>query len=405
MSLFSVLRTGVSGMNAQSTKLGTVAENIANSNTTGFKRSGIEFSSLILSQDDSSYTSGSVETRVRRAISDPGSIAYTTSGSDLAVSGNGFFVVSDAKGTPLLTRAGNFVVDGPSGNLVNAAGFKLMGYSLENGAADILLNSSSNLVPVSIKSLSMKATPSTEGTFKGNLPVDAPVIAAPPPASANFSKKSSIEVYDNVGNPMKLDIYMTKSSAGWEVAVYNGDNPASFPATPIATETLTFNGTGQMSGPTSMSFGIPNGAPFTLDMTGMSELGGDYAVTGGANGNKPSAVKGAEFGEDGTVYAVYENGSRVAAFKVPLATVRSPDNLTPLAGNVYEASIASGGYELGTPGQSGFGSIRSGALEQSNVDIGAELTSMIEAQTAFSANSKSFQTGNEMLDVLINLKR
>src|SRR3712207_701867 len=109
MSLYGVLRSGVSGMNAQSNKLGTVAENIQNSSTTGYKRASTEFSSLILPSSEGNYNSGSVTSRVRYTIADQGPIAYTTSGSDLAVSGNGFFVVSDPSGTPYLTRAGNFV--------------------------------------------------------------------------------------------------------------------------------------------------------------------------------------------------------------------------------------------------------------------------------------------------------
>ncbi len=137
----------------------------------------------------------------------------------------------------------------------------------------------------------------------------------------------------------------------------------------------------------------------------MTQLAGDYNVTGSANGNAPSAVKGAEFGSDGTVYAVYEDGSRVAAYKIPLATVPSPDNLTPRAGNVYEASTASGDYLVGFPETGGFGTLAVGALEGSNVDIGTELTSMIEAQTSYTANSKVFQTGSELLDVLMSLKR
>lgn len=406
MSLYNVLRTGVSGMNAQSAKLGSVADNIANSATTGYKRSTVEFTPLLAPQLSGGYNSGSVETKTRNAISQQGGISYTSSGTDLAISGEGFFVVTDGKNTPYLTRAGNFVVDGPSGNLVNAAGFKLMGRPLTNGDPGGLLNSMTDLVPINLASMAMKALPSTAGTFSGNLPANDPIIGSPPPASADYSKKSSLEVYDNIGNPVKLDIYMSKTAAGeWQASVYNGDDPAAFPGSPLSTETLTFDGNGQLSGATSLTLNIPNGQAFTLDMTGMTELAGDYSVTGIANGNAPSAVKGAEFGDDGVVYAVYESGARVAAFQIPLATVASPDNLVPRAGNVYEATVESGGYQVGDAGSTGLGAIRAGALESSTVDLGSELTSMIEAQTAFSANSKSFQTGSEMIDTLLSLKR
>lgn len=409
MSLYGVLRTGVSGMNAQSNKLGTVAENIQNSSTTGYKRASTEFSSLILSSGKGSYTSGSVTTAVRYSIGHQGPISYTTSGSDLAISGNGFFVVSDPSGTPYLTRAGNFVVDGATGNLVNAAGFTLLGQNIFDGDPGLVLNGVSNLVPVNIASLGRKATPSTEGAFTGNLPFNADIVppADRPPTGNVYSEKSSLIVYDNVGRPVKLDIYLTKTAGNeWQLAVYDGSDPANFPSTPLAAATtLTFDGMGQLTGPNSLSVNIPNGQGFTLDLTGMTQLAGDYDVEGAANGNTPSAVEGAEFSADGTVYVVYEDGTRIPAYRVPLANVPSPDNLTPRAGNVYEVSQASGGLVVKYPGEGGVGTIAVGALEQSNVDIGTELTAMIEAQTGYTANSKVFQTGTELLDVLMSLKR
>ncbi len=394
MSLYGVLRSGVSGMNAQSNKLGTVAENIQNSSTTGYKRASTEFSSLILPSSEGNYNSGSITSRVRYTI------AYTTSGSDLAISGNGFFVVTNPGGSLYLTRAGNFVLDGRNGNLVNAAGFTLMGYKLGAGAVEPSLNSLDGVEPINLSSFAMQAAGSTAGTFKGNLPDGDPIVV--PPA---ISKQSSLQVYDKVGNPIKVDITLSKISATqWSISVANGTNPAD-PLTGTTTMTLTFDADGQITGPSVLNFNIPGGEPFALDMSGMTQLAGEYNVTGSSNGNAPSAVKDVEFASDGTVYAVYEDGTRVGAYRIPLATVPSPDNLSPRAGNVYETTASSGGYQVGFPEMSGFGSIASGALEGSNVDIGTELTAMIEAQTSYTANSKVFQTGSELLDVLMNLKR
>jgi len=390
MSLYGVLRSGVSGMTAQSNKLGTVAENIQNSSTNGYKRASTEFSSLILPSGEGAYNSGSVTTAVRYTISDQGPISYTTSATDLAISGNGFFVVSDPKGSPYLTRAGNFVVDGKSGNLINAAGFTLMGFSLADGAATPALNSFDGMVPINLASFGMQASASTQGIFTGNLPYGAETGA---------TKQSSLQVYDNVGNPVKLDIALEKlDETSWSMVVTDPDGATT-------SMTLNFDANGNIEPPTTMTFTIPNGKEFTLDMKGMTQLAGEYSLTGASNGNAPSAVKSAEFAADGTVYAVYEDGSRIAAYRIPLATVPSPDNLSPRAGNVYEATNMSGGYQVGYPGTIGFGSVASGALEGSNVDIGTELTAMIEAQTSYTANSKVFQTGSELLDVLMNLKR
>lgn len=397
MSLYGVLRSGVSGMNAQSNKLGTVAENIQNSSTTGYKRASTEFSSLILPSSEGNYNSGSVTSRVRYTIADQGPIAYTTSGSDLAISGNGFFVVTDPGGSPYLTRAGNFVLDGRNGNLVNAAGFTLMGYKLGATAANPSLNSLDGVEPINLSSFAMQAAGSKTGTFKGNLPDGA---------VAGDIKQSSLQVYDKVGNPVKIDITLTKvNDTQWTIAVASAPEPLD-PLLGTLSMPLDFNGDGQLTtSPPTMTFTIPGGESFTLNMSGMTQLAGEYNVTGTSDGNAPSAVKDVEFASDGTVYAVYEDGTRVGAYRIPLATVPSPDNLSPRAGNVYETTAASGGYQVGFPEMSGFGSIASGALEGSNVDIGTELTAMIEAQTSYTANSKVFQTGSELLDVLMNLKR
>ena len=133
MSLYGMMRTGGSGMNAQANRLGTVAENIANANTTGYKRASTEFSSMILPSSNGSYNSGGVETKVRYNISAEGAKTYTTSGSDLAIDGGGFFIVEGANGQEFLTRAGAFTQDG-DGNLVNSAGYSLLGYEYGTGA-------------------------------------------------------------------------------------------------------------------------------------------------------------------------------------------------------------------------------------------------------------------------------
>ena len=168
MSLYGVMRTGVSGMNAQSNKLSTVSDNIANVNTTGYKRASTEFSSLILKSGSGNYDSGAVETTVRYAITDPGNLRFTTSTTDLAVQGNGFFVVQDANGSNFLTRAGSFVPDS-TGNLVNAAGFQLMGYNIQNGAVPtVAANGFGGLQVINVNQMALQASPSTKATVSAN---------------------------------------------------------------------------------------------------------------------------------------------------------------------------------------------------------------------------------------------
>src|SRR4051812_369898 len=198
MSLYGVMRTGVSGMSAQSNKLSTVSDNIANVNTTGYKRASTEFSSLILKSGSGKYDSGAVETTVRYAISDRGNLHFTTSTTDLAVQGNGFFVVSDPSGNNFLTRAGSFVPDS-QGNLVNTAGFQLMGYNIQNGPPNIVANGYNGLQVVNINQQMLQGQPSTLATVAANLDSNATAIggAASP---TNFTSKTSIVTYDNIGN-------------------------------------------------------------------------------------------------------------------------------------------------------------------------------------------------------------
>ncbi|MEQ4598864.1 MAG: flagellar hook-basal body complex protein, partial [Methylobacteriaceae bacterium] len=268
MSLIGVLRTGVSGMNAQSNRISTVAENIQNASTTGYKRTSAEFSSLLLDSGDvGNYNSGAVETTLRRSVSEGGPIASTNSDKDLAIQGNGFFVVSDAAGAPFMTRAGNFVVDGKTGNLVNAGGFTLMGYSLANGTPNPVLNGVADLKPVNVSVMGQEARPSTAATVSGNLSFETPVYDPTATGAIGYSKKNSLKVYDNVGRPVTLDVQMTKTAANtWSVEFFD---PAA-PTTPVGTTSVTFDGNGKVNGGGSALVAVPNGRSITVDLGGLT---------------------------------------------------------------------------------------------------------------------------------------
>lgn len=421
MSISGMMRTSASGMAAQSSRLGTVSDNIANASTHGYKRAFTEFSTVVLESGKGAYVPGSVDTTVRYGISQQGGFDYTTSPTDIAIDGNGFILVADNSGAAFMTRAGSFVKV-ENGDLVNAAGYKLLGYPMNGGTAAVSANGTTGLVPVNISALALQATPSTQGTFNVNVPVDADVSATPPGTTNDttsvYTAKTSITAVDNVGREVTFDVYYTKTNTNeWEVAIFDQSTrdptTKSFPYSTAAlvTETLTFDpATGKLDtalpSPTSITVPVPNGQNLVLDVSKTSELNDDFLPSDTTiNGNKPSSVENVEINGDGTVYAVYGNGARVGVFRIPLATVPAPDNLTPGPGNVYSVSASSGNLQLGFPGTGGFGDVKASQLEKSTVDTASELTTMIESQFAFTANSKVFQTGGELMEVLVNLKR
>ena len=413
MSLYGVMRTGVSGMNAQSNKLSTVSDNIANVNTVGYKRASTEFSSLILKSGSGNYDSGAVETTVRYAITDAGNYQFTTSSTDLAVQGNGFFVVQDANGNNFLTRAGSFVPDS-TGNLVNTAGFQLMGYNIQNGATpNVSANGFGGLQVVNVNQMALQASPSTKATVAANLDPSAAVVAAPAAAAGptNYTSKTSMVTYDNIGNAVTLDVYAAKTAANtWDIEVYNG--ATALTSGPSAATSFSFDvtaagkGTLAAASPKSLTVAIPGGSStFNIDMSAMTQVASSFDFKATVDGNAPSAVEKVNIDDKGVVTAVLKNGTELPSFQIALATVPSPDHLTPEVGNVYSPNLDSGNVQVGLAGQGGLGTIQSGSLEDSNVDLADELTSMIEAQRGFTANSKSFQTGADLLDVVVNLKR
>jgi len=422
MSLYGMMRTGVSGMNAQANRLSTVADNIANASTTGYKRSSTEFSSLIIPTVTGNYTSGGVTTTVRTSISQQGDLKYTTSGSDLAINGSGFFVVQSPGGAPVLTRAGSFVPDA-QGRLVNAAGFQLMGYSYENGNPSVVANGLGGLVPVTISQTDLVAIPSATGIFTANLPADAEEVTDPNDwpsannATAKYSAKSSLVTYDHLGSEQLLDVYYTKTGPNtWEVAIFKQSDAApdtSFPYAGdemVGTQTLTFDPSNGKLTTTPLNINVtipgPPAQSIDIDLSKMTQLDKSYTVVDAkVDGAAPSGIAGVQIAEDGVVYAQYENGAMKPIFRVPIADVPSPDLMQVLPGNVFVPTGDSGAVQLGFPNESGRGKIVAGALENSNVDIAQELTDMIEAQRSYTANSKVFQTGADLMDILVNLKR
>lgn len=434
MSLYGMMRTGVSGMNAQSTQLATVADNIANSGTNGYKRASVEFSSLVVPNTGTSYVSGGVSTQIRYDMG-TGNVQYTTSVTDLAIDGNGFFVVQDASGKPYLTRAGSFIPDG-EGSLVNAAGFYLMGRSFELGEPGASTGYG-DFEQVKIPTSGLERVPSTSGSFASNLPYSAPVYtgALPstnPTGAADIEAiadgmadgsifKTSTTAVGNAGQPIRLDIYFTKTAADtWEVTVFHQPDAATgsgFPYASGAIDTISIAfdpATGNLAtgSATELTLDLTptgedlNGQVVTVALTNMRQLEGPYTpLEADMNGSATSAIDRVVINTDGVVIAQYANGATQQLYRLDLAFVQSPDQLSVLPGNVFQEGLESGQVNFGRPNELALGAIKSGALESSNVDIAEELTAMIKSQRNYTANSKVFQTGSDLMDVLVNLKR
>ncbi|MCQ4634122.1 MULTISPECIES: flagellar hook protein FlgE [Shinella] len=408
MSLYGTMRTGVSGMNAQANRLSTVADNIANANTTGYKKASTQFSSLILPTTGGAYNSGGVNTDVRYSISSQGTFTYTTSATDLAINGKGFFIVQGSDGVEYMTRAGAFTPMS-DGSLQNSSGFKLMGYPYSSTEdPTIVINGFAGLEEINLAAGELNVKASESGYLHVNLPSNA---------EDPFSKTTSLVAYDSLGNTRKLDFkYSTTGTPNeWSLEV-NYTDPVSGTVTPLlAATTLTFDTDGKLvsptditlAGPTTIGGGVLNPLEISIGGTsgGSTQLAADFAAKGDIDGIGPSGVAGYEISDDGIVYLKYENGDLAPKYRIAMANVQSPDNLKPLPGNVYAQSSDSGVVVMGYAGNGGYGTIISGALEDSNVDIAEELTSMIESQRNYTANSKVFQTGSELMEVLVNLKR
>ncbi|MBB3608314.1 flagellar hook protein FlgE [Rhizobium sp. BK602] len=425
MSIFGSMKTAVSGMNAQANRLATVSDNIANSSTTGYKQASTSFSSLVLPSSSGNYNSGGVETTVRYAISQQGTVSATTSSTDLAIQGSGFFVVQNAAGQTFLTRAGDFSADA-SGNLVNAAGFTLMGYSSASGAPSVVVNGFSGMVPINVTPSGTSKAATTVGSMTGNLNSNATVATSSStgylPSENTYpvttdTSKSSITGYDSQGNAVTFDIYYTKTDDNtWDVQVYNQADLVASPTSggalyssaAVGSTTLTFDDDGALTSGGSFDLSFASGSTtqtIAMDMTGFTQVATDFSATGEMDGQAPNPVSSVTISKDGTVSAVYKDSSTKELYRIPLATVASPDSLTLESGNVYSANGESGVTVTGWPQSSGLGYIQSGALEESNVDLATELTNMIVSQKSYTANSKVFQAGSDLLDVLVNLQR
>lgn len=414
-STFGLFNTSVMGMSAQSDALANISENIANSSTVGYKDATTHFLTVLSGFQGSDEFGGGVTTRSRYAVTAQGALTHTNSATDIAIKGAGFFVVSDSAGSIFLTRAGSFVPDS-TGRLVNAAGYYLMGFPAGSAPTTSSTNAVSSMSVVTIQTDRLYASPSTAGTFSANLPAAGAIIpAATLPstnaAGATYNAKTSLTVYDNLGGSVVLDIYYAKTAANsWEMTVYNAADATAggFPyaTAALATQALTFSpADGSLTAGSPVAFTPPGGSAISLDVSNTTQLGAPFGVNSVTiNGNGAGAINKVQISSDGTVGYLLSNGQVVPAYQIGLGNVASPTSLSNFTGNVYAANGDSGPIFIGAPGTGGFGAIAGSTLEASTVDLATQLSSMIIAQRAYTANTQSFQVASEILQVLNNLK-
>ena len=406
MGIYGMMRTGVAGMNAQANRLTGVADNVANVSTAGYKRTDTQFSDLVMPSTRNAYQSGGVMTTVRHDISMQGAGRGTGKPGDIMLEGNGFFRVQDESGTEYLTRAGSFQRNG-EGYLQNAGGFYLLD---ETGKRVVIKGGAGELLPGKV---------TDQASLTANLQAD---MATNPNAfgknedgsinEKSYDLKKFVTIYDEQGTAVKLDIYFTKTGDNtWQMNACVGEGKN---VTILKTQDLTFDTNGMsLINPVAADQNISITAPnvnggqfnFKLDISGLTQLGANFTFDSKQNGYAPGTYKDFSFNEKGEIQVNYSNSQTRVIGTVGLSTVTAPDSLIPVTGTVFQAVPEAGGQTFGHPGEGTFGVLRTGMLEESNADIGDELTDMIEAQRNYTANSKVFQTGSEVMDVIVNLKR
>ena len=434
MSLYSALYAGVSGLSAQSSAMATVADNITNINTVGYKGVEAQFRTMVTDgRAKSNYSAGGVAAAPISMVSKQGLLQASGSSTDLAIDGGGFFVTrgsSDGVGDVAYTRAGAFRPD-EEGYLRNPAGLYLYGWRLDASGDFTNTGSVEALEAVRVSDLIGTASPTTRIQARMNLQSTTPNYTGPAytvgamasgAVTPQFTR--SFDVADSQGGSHRVTMGFIKTAANtWQSEVYS--NPASDVTAPggvLASGTIKFNGDGSLdrSGPANALFNPlniswTNGAgsvPITLaigsdkGIDGITSFGTESSlissnVDGGMLGNLSSV----EIDKKGVVNAIFSDGSTRSVFQLPIATFQNPDGLTRLSGNAYTLSRASGGMTLNSPGQLGAGAIASNSLEASTVDLAGEFTNMIRFQRAYSASSKIITTVDDMLREVSDLKR
>jgi flagellar hook protein FlgE len=425
---------GLSGLNGASKALDSVGNNIANSNTVGFKQATTAFADVFAS----SLAGGSAQVGIGVSVAGinqqftQGNITITNNPLDLAINGQGFFRLSDS-GTVTWTRNGQFNLD-KDGYIVNQGGSRLTGYAAVNS---VIVPSTPTDILIETADLQPVPTGTAVGTGTGvemglNLDSREDIIATPfaytDPTTYNSS--TSVTVYDSLGNSHLMSLYFRKTAANtWDVYTsLNGGPPAEpdpIGAPGVTATPMTFDSTGGLLTPAGPPKGIfpqlfspepdPIGAPgvttganpidFNLDLGASTQYGNIFGVNSlKQDGYTSGRLAGLSISSDGTVQGRYSNGQSRDLAQVVLGNFTNPNGLNSLGNNQWAETADSGQPLIGVAGSGSLGSMQSAAVEESNVDLTAELVNMITFQRAYQANSQTIKTQDQIMQTIVNLR-
>lgn len=444
MGITSALYSGVSGLNTNSQAMSVIGNNLANTNTIGFKGSRSVFSDMLSASISGTGGMSQVGRGVNiskvDSVFSQGTFESTASDTDVAIEGDGFFILKEeGTTTSLYTRAGAFRFD-ENGYLVNPEGYRVQG-KFHDAAGDVIAGDPGDIHVEDVGLTPAKATQAVNLNF--NLDSDAQILAPAytnaaaydpqnnPINSATVNYSSSSLIYDSLGESHLMTFYFGKTANNaWDV-YWTGEDTAGAPlvadplANPLGGGTgvpLTFDAEGRILDANGVNSDDPNFIPVTAQLAGLDFGNGsavmDMTVTlDTTQFNSISTVIGQNqdgyaagnltnvgINEEGTVVATYSNGEQSKIATLVLAKFSNPGGLEQVGSNMFRGTATSGESRTGLPGPE-LGKIYTNSLEQSTVDMGQEFVKMITTQRGFQANSKIITTVDELLGELINLKR
>ncbi len=404
-------RIALSGLNAAQTELAVTGNNIANSSTAGFKRSRTEFGDVyaVAFEGISSLATGNgVSVNSITQNFSQGNIDFTERNLDLAVSGQGFFVLSDASGQTF-TRAGVFHIE-RDGLIVNQSGQRLqvfpsiIGGGFNTGVLSDIQLSTSDGPPQATSDIDATLNLSASDTVPVTVPFD-------PNDPTSFNNSTSTVIYDSLGSPHTSTLYYVKSAVlnQWDTYQFidGGSAVTSGGVSPIS---ITFNQDGTIAGPTSIAYdAVASGTgalPIQVNVNypNTTQFGSPFAVNGlSQDGFTTGRLSGIDIDDEGIVFARFTNGQSNALGKVALANFANVGGLRQQGDTSWAQSFESGDLVLGEANTASFGLVQSGALEASNVDIAANLVNLITAQRNFQANAQVISAADTVTQTIINI--